>query len=551
MSSVADQGTAEKPTKATGRSRKRKKRMMRKGRKRQALEEHSLASGGACSQPLKKLMWEVVDTGGVSVEQTGFLMLEEYSGTDYKVVDGQLVLPQHARAITSVVQEKTLEEISASRAALEESANSGESDSEQSIGKSEENVVEVEVNEEEGVGLEQWRDYGLHPLLLNGISRLGFEEPTEIQRLCLPKAIRDGRDVLGTAETGSGKTLAYGLPLLNSLLYDGDDESKREGKLKALILTPTRELAFQVSRHLSDVLGEERKRMVATVVGGMSQEKQRRILGKKPPVLVVTPGRFWALVQDGVEHLSDLQNSLRFLVVDEADRMLDKGHFPELKPLISLLHKKEGKGNARRQTFLFSATLFNAREITKQRKRKRKREQTVSPFLRLIQQVGVRGKPAICTVAKAQVADEGGVAQRSEEQIHLPAGLTLAKLACTEKSKCHYTYYLLQNYEGRILIFVNTISTLRRVSKLFQLLQIDNLACLHANMQQKQRLKALERFRKNKNGVLVATDVAARGLDIPDVDFVIHYGVSVACSLTLTCIERMLIVLLLDSKVGG
>lgn len=530
MSTAAD-AHKEELSKEKAKSRRKTKRRRRNARKK----KHSGETLTAPAPPAPVASWQVVETSGVAVEQTGFLMLEEYSGGDYQVVDGQLVLPKHARATTSALTTKTAEEAatlvsSASSASAQEvvsvsvSVSNGSSDEE----KGEDEIVREHSApaadaKEVFEGAENWQQYGLHPEILRGIARLGFKEPTEIQRLCLPRAIRDGRDVLGAAETGSGKTLAYGLPLLNSLIYDSRPETD---KLQALVLTPTRELAFQVDAHLTALLGKERKGMVATVVGGMSQQKQVRILGRKPAVLVVTPGRFWALVQQGVEHLSDLQNSLRFLVVDEADRMLDKGHFPELKPLITLL-KSKGNNTKKRQTFLFSATLLQSHNKDYRRKKKRKREEGVSPFLRLIQQIGVRGTPAVCSVTKEGCSGEGvHIEESNDSKMRLPAGLTLAKVECTEKSKCNYTYYFLQNYQGRTLIFVNTISTLRRVSKVFQLLQIQNLSCLHANMQQKQRLKALERFRNNKNAVLVATDVAARGLDIPDVDFVMHYGVS-------------------------
>mmetsp|Transcript_4690 Transcript_4690/g.8332 ORF Transcript_4690/g.8332 Transcript_4690/m.8332 type:complete len:764 (+) Transcript_4690:506-2797(+) len=400
----------------------------------------------------------------------------------------------------------------------------------------EQNKVAVKVALEDMV---EWDEFGLNSGLVRGLAILGYVSPTPIQRMCLPKAL-NGTDILGAAETGSGKTLAFALPVLNGILTQNPDP---EDGLPALILTPTRELAVQVTQHIKDILqGLEaaQKFRIGSILGGMSQVKQERVLSQKPHVIVATPGRFWALVQNGEEHLSQLTSTLRYLVVDEADRMFSKGHFPDLKPFIEMMSRNKEKGvraKYKRQTFLFSATLmletvsaFNQGKKSPGGKKKRKRSKEKSagsPLLDLMERIGERGKPAICSVVseKKEENEEATEVKKKKAGITLPSGLTLCYYECLDNDKEKYLYYFVTQYPGRCLVFVNTISTLRRVAEILRLLQVENVTTLHANMQQKLRLKHLEKFTQHDTGVLVATDVAARGLHIPGVDSVIHYGI--------------------------
>jgi len=369
-----------------------------------------------------------------------------------------------------------------------------------------------------------WQALGLYPSLCAAlVSRLGFGEPTPIQALSIPAAVSRGKDVLGAAETGSGKTLAYGLPVLDSLLRQ---PPKPEDGLACLILTPTRELAMQVVQHLRAVLAceplETRPRVEA-LVGGMALVKQQRVLARKPAVVVATVGRLMAIVKDGDAHVADLSRSLRFLVLDEADRMVDKAHYADVLPVVELL--KRG-ANRHRQVFLFSATLLS---------RDSAQARAVDGLMADLAQ---RGSPELCNVAalssSATAAGAAGEPQTDAEDdaqatAQLPASLKLAQISCTEEEKPAMLYYFCTQYAGSTLVFVNTIAQAKRVAGVLNLLLprvSEGPACLtlHANMEQRQRLKHLDRFRLGGR-VLVATDVAARGLDVPRVDHVVQFSV--------------------------
>ena len=203
---------------------------------------------------------------------------------------------------------------------------------------------EEDENEEDEEDVAAWAQYDLHPLLLKAIRKLRFTSPTPIQEKVLHPAIKGRMDIVGAAETGSGKTLAFGLPILQRLMQDKEEEKwyeeyadkEKPGKgkkhLRALIVTPTRELALQVAKMLADVAiytGIQ----IAAIVGGMSKQKQERVLKKQPEIIVATPGRLWELFRDGEKHLTSLER-LTFLTLDEADRMVERGHFKELESVI-------------------------------------------------------------------------------------------------------------------------------------------------------------------------------------------------------------------------
>ncbi|XP_038874423.1 DEAD-box ATP-dependent RNA helicase 13 isoform X2 [Benincasa hispida] len=314
-----------------------------------------------------------------------------------------------------------------------------------------------------------WNELRLHPLLMKSIYKLGFKEPTAIQKACIPAAAYQGKDVVGAAETGSGKTLAFGLPILQRFL----DEREKSGKmseekgvdakryaprslLRALIITPTRELALQVTDHLKAVaVGTDIR--VVPIVGGMSTEKQERLLRMRPEVVVGTPGRLWELMSGGEKHLVELQ-TLSFFVLDEADRMIENGHFRELQSIIDMLPVTNG----------------SAENL-----------------------------------------------QNAENSLTTPS--SQRKKRCREEDKDAYLYYILSVYgQGRTIVFCTSIAALRHIAALLSIVGV-NVLTLHAQRQQRARLKAIDRFRGNHNGILIATDVAARGLDIPGVRTVVHY----------------------------
>ncbi|KAG2143014.1 ATP-dependent RNA helicase [Suillus clintonianus] len=410
--------------------------------------------------------------------------------------------------------------------------------------------------------LPNWHAFCIHSHLLQVLHSRGFATPTPIQAKSLPIAL-NGRDVVGVAETGSGKTLAYGLPILHSILsHPRLPRTKR--KLQALILAPTRELALQVSDHLNvfaRVIGmkdeqevdlrnteaEEKQHeqkispplvSIAAIVGGMSAQKQRRILDRGVDVLVATPGRLWDILGED-EGLARQIAQLKFLVLDEADRMVEAGHFAEMDNILRLTVRKsqedeieppeapndyldthKGAEDAEAppvdalQTFVFSATL--SKDLQKNLKRSYRQKsykklfKPASTLDDLLLRLDFRDPdPAVI-----DISPEGGVVSTLKE----------SKIECLSTDKDAYLYYFLLRYPGRSLVFLSSIDGIRRLSPLMELLNLKAFP-LHSQMEQRQRLKNLDRFKTTTNAVLLATDIAARGLDIPAVDHVVHYQI--------------------------
>ncbi|KAG1776796.1 ATP-dependent RNA helicase [Suillus placidus] len=409
--------------------------------------------------------------------------------------------------------------------------------------------------------LPNWHAFCMHSHLLQVLHSRGFATPTPIQAKSLP-IVFNGRDVVGVAETGSGKTLAYGLPILHRILsHPRLPRTKR--KLQALILAPTRELALQVSDHLNvfarvidtkaeqdvDIRNTEDKEKlhknitlplvsIAAIVGGMSAQKQRRILDRGVDVLVATPGRLWDILEDD-EGLARQISQLKFLVLDEADRMVEAGHFAEMDNILRLTIRKsqedeietpeapddsldahQGAENTEAtpvdalQTFVFSATL--SKDLQKNLKRSyrqkgfKKLSKPASTLDDLLLRLDFRDPdPAVI-----DISPEGGVVSTLKE----------SKIECLSTDKDAYLYYFLLRYPGRSLVFLSSIDGIRRLSPLMELLNLKAFP-LHSQMEQRQRLKNLDRFKATKNAVLLATDIAARGLDIPAVDHVVHYQI--------------------------
>ncbi|NWR47925.1 DDX24 helicase, partial [Regulus satrapa] len=422
-----------------------------------------------------------------------------------------------------------------------------------------------------------WKDLFVPEPVLQALSCLGFSAPTPIQALALPSAIRDKMDILGAAETGCGKTLAFAIPMIHSVLQwqksknstsrndsvskeshqhhdetrwenedeaekvthqqaedsgDEDDASFTTGCVKVLenvefdsdgdthtvdahkkrpllglVLTPTRELAVQVKHHI-DAVAKFTGIKTAILVGGMAAQKQERVLNRKPEIVIATPGRLWELVKERHPHLSNLRQ-LRCLVIDEADRMVEKGHFLELSQLLEILN--DSQYNPRRQTFVFSATLTLVHQTPTrvlQKKNAKKMDKKTKLEL-LMEKVGIKSKPKVIDLTRKEATVET---------------LTETRIHCNTDEKDYYLYYFLLQYPGRTMVFANSIDCVKRLSSLLTILNCDPLP-LHANMHQKQRLKNLERFAERESCVLLTTDVAARGLDIPNVQHVIHYQV--------------------------
>uniref|UniRef100_A0A182T9Z8 ATP-dependent RNA helicase n=1 Tax=Anopheles maculatus TaxID=74869 RepID=A0A182T9Z8_9DIPT len=396
-----------------------------------------------------------------------------------------------------------------------------------------------------------WIQLGVSEPFVRALADKGFKEPTEIQSKSLPVTIYGRRDLLGAAETGSGKTLAFGIPMLEGIMrmkkakqQATDDSSEHEltpppedvemteedeqvfaeeGRnldknyvatekpLYGLILTPTRELAVQINDHLKAV-AKYTDINIATVFGGLAAVKQERVLRKCPEIVIATPGRLWELIQSDNHHLSKVTD-IRFLVIDETDRMLEKGHFEELKQLLELINANEEAKKLRRN-YIFSATLTMDHEMPDHLKKNVKKSKKVfklTPSQRmdnLIEIIGMTNPKIV------DLTQDHGTART----------LTESRILCQAEHKDFYLYYFLDRHPGRTLVFCNSIDCVKRLVSLFDYLNCQPLS-LFGSMQQRQRLKNLERFTVNPRALLIATDVAARGLDIPNVDHVIHYQV--------------------------
>ncbi|KAM7293060.1 ATP-dependent RNA helicase DDX24 [Ixodes scapularis] len=369
---------------------------------------------------------------------------------------------------------------------------------------------ETPVQEEDQKDMSAWLNCYVPEPVLKALAELNFTQPTPIQAQTLPSAIRDHMDVMGAAETGSGKTLAFGIPILHHIAEQKARIGDGPMSLQALVLTPTRELAIQVKQHLQ-AAAKYTGIGVVNVIGGLSADKQLRLLKRRPEIVVATPGRLWELVDQNTPHLSDVSN-VRYLVIDEADRMVEKGHFEDLTRLLALMNADRVDGAKRRQNFVFSATLTMVHDLPqrlkhKARKRKLSEKDKLEQLMRII---GVSAKPKVVDLTRKL-----GTAESLRE----------SRIVCSSiEDKDSRLYYFLLAHPGRTLVFCNSIDSVRRLVSVLDLLQCSPLP-LHAQMQQRQRLKNLDRFRSSPTGLLLATDVAARGLDIEGIEHVIHFQV--------------------------
>lgn len=313
---------------------------------------------------------------------------------------------------------------------------------------------------------------GLAPELNAAIKAAGLTEPTPIQNKAIPLAL-EGHDIMGLAQTGTGKTLAFGLPLVQHLL---DMPGKPAPKaVKALILAPTRELVNQIADSLR-ALTKDTKLRIVTVVGGQSIGKQINLLSRGTDILVATPGRLMDLMDRRALNL----NTARHLVLDEADQMLDMGFIHALRKIAPHL-------GSPRQTMLFSATMPKQMEELSQ--------------------------AYLTDPRKVQVAPPGKAADKITQSVHfVPVAGKPAKLR----------EVLGRDPEALTLVFARTKHGAER---LMNGLVEDgfNAASIHGNKSQGQRDRALKAFRNGSVNILVATDVAARGIDIPGVSYVVNY----------------------------
>ena len=312
---------------------------------------------------------------------------------------------------------------------------------------------------------------GLDPALLRALDGLGYQQPTEIQQLAIP-AILAGHDLLAGAQTGTGKTAAFSLPLLQQLAPGGAAAARQP---RALVLTPTRELALQVQQSLKEY-GQHLRLRSCTVFGGVGMQPQVEALRRGVEVVVATPGRLIDHMQQRTVDLSKLE----VLVLDEADRMLDMGFLPAMRRILAVLPKS-------RQTLLFSATF--APEI----------KQLAQQFMHA--PVEVQATPANTT------------APRIEHRVH-PVDMSAKKDLLL--------HLLSVDSRQQRLIFTRTKHGADKLCRILENAGHKAMA-IHGNKSQNARVRALDGFKSGKVTLLIATDIAARGIDIDDLPVVINY----------------------------
>ncbi len=314
-------------------------------------------------------------------------------------------------------------------------------------------------------------DFGLDARLQKSVAALGFKVPTPIQAATIPVALT-GQDILGSAETGTGKTAAYLVPAIQKLL----SEKTQVHSLRVLILVPTRELALQVAEQ-AQALVKHTDLRVAAIFGGVGMVNQEQALKRRTDIIIATPGR----LQDHMNRGYVTFKELEIFVLDEADRMLDVGFLPAIRRIADALPRE-------RQTLLFSATL-------------------VPSILSLAWEV--TNKPARIAV----------------ETTATPTAIEQSLYMVPEHQKSEALTKLLADSDmDSVLVFARTKHRADRIVKNLKKANI-RADVIHGNRSQNQRIAALEAFRKGKARVLVATDIAARGIDVDGISHVVNYDV--------------------------
>ncbi|KAJ2005326.1 putative RNA helicase [Coemansia thaxteri] len=343
-----------------------------------------------------------------------------------------------------------------------------------------------------------FRELGLDSWLVDALGALAIRQATEVQQACIP-AILSGRDVIGGAKTGSGKTAAFALPILQRLSEDPFG-------VFAVVLTPTRELAGQIAEQFV-VLGKGVNLRVSLVIGGVDMMTQALELSRRPHVVVATPGRLADIISSSSDAVH-MQHA-RFLVLDEADRLLTDPFAPDLAVIMDALPRS-------RQTLLFTATMTASILALRQQRRP-----------------GTECEPFVHVCA----SDEGTVAALAQSYVFVPAHVREAYLvhvlapyaarkakADADESASTETKSAVIARDRSVIIFVGQCRAAETLRVMLQELGF-RVAALHSKMPQPERQRSLGRFRAEAVRILVATDVASRGLDIPHVDLVVNMHV--------------------------
>ena len=314
--------------------------------------------------------------------------------------------------------------------------------------------------------MENFKLLKIEDSLKNSLHKMNFMKPTPIQGMAIPAAL-EGKDILGTAQTGTGKTLAFSIPLINKLILDKN--------AFALVMCPTRELATQVMEAIKSIISDKINIKTALLIGGESMQKQLRQLGNRSRIIVGTPGR----INDHLKRKSLNLSQTKYLVLDETDRMLDMGFTPQIEMVLKFVPKDH-------QTLLFSATLPNN-------------------ILRISERY--LNKPERISAGNTSVP----IAKIKQETLQVFKENKYDQLI---------DQFLLR--KGSILVFVKTK---RSADKMVKRLKEEGHSAdaIHGDLRQSKRDRVINSFRKGLKRILIATDVAARGLDIPLIQHVINY----------------------------
>ena len=321
----------------------------------------------------------------------------------------------------------------------------------------------------------KFEELNLAPALLKAVLEQGYETPTPIQAQAIP-AVLAGHDLLAGAQTGTGKTAAFTLPMLHRLSQSAAPKNKFGGKgIRALVLTPTRELAAQVEESVREY-GKYLDINSTVVFGGVGMNPQIDRIKRGVDILVATPGRLLDLQQQGFLDLSTVQ----VLVLDEADRMLDMGFIHDIKRLIPMLPKK-------RQTLFFSATMPSA--------------------------IATLSKSILLNPVRVEVTPESPAAETVEQHLYIVEKPQKSELLIN---------LLNQKRNKSVLVFSRTK---HGADKIARTLNKQGIFCeaIHGNKTQNARQRALTNFKSGKTHVIIATDIAARGIDINNLEYVINY----------------------------
>ena len=306
---------------------------------------------------------------------------------------------------------------------------------------------------------------GIAPNILAVLDKLTLTVPTPIQEQSIPQAI-EGKDIMGIAQTGTGKTFAFGIPLLQNLL--------KNPRARGLVLVPTRELAEQVDESLRKI-GTPLGIKTAVLIGGESIGRQLQALRRNPHVIVATPGRL-------LDHLAQknlILRDMKMVVLDEADRMLDMGFAPQLKRILPFLPKE-------RQTFLFSATMP--------------------------ENIIAMAQSYLKLPLRVEIARSGTAAKDITQELFF----------VSQPEKPRLLEKILQEYRGSVLVFARTKFSAKKIAAHLRALG-HAAAEFHSNRSLNQRREALAGFKNGKYRIVVATDIAARGIDVQNIELVINY----------------------------